>query len=798
MLLNILKITYRQLIRQGTYTIINIAGLSISLAACLLIALFVSGELSYDRFHEKGDRVFRLTPKINYPNGTTSKRAVSSPPFAVFLHNDFPEFEKIAKVIESSRRLSVNDKAFYNTSLLSSDSAFFEIFSFPVLYGETTTALYEPNSIVVTESLAKTYFNKTDVVGEFIQMSDTINLKITAVLKDIPENSHMHFDAIYSRSTMVPPSEESKRDWFYNSFYTYVLLAEGSDVKKLEASFPDMFDRHMGKDRKNSLWYELTLQPLFDIHLYSDVMFEMEPVGSINTVYVFCSIGLLLVFIAFSNFMSLATARGAQRAKEVGIRKVSGAFRTQLTAQFLGESVLLSLLATGLAFVLAQLAIPAFNSLVDRELVIDVMANWKPILGFVAIGIVGGLLAGVYPAFFLSGFRTADTLKGRVKLTSNTFNVRRVLIVGQFAIATFLVAGTLVIRQQLDFMAARDLGFDKEQRVVINISDIPADKLTALRQRFLQQSSVVAASFSSVPPGREASTVLTLPEGFSTEEMSAVNTIITDANFVRTFGIELVAGRDFIDNNIEDENHGFMINEAAVKQFRFNDAENAIGKTLDWGTGKPGKVVGVVKDFNFHSLHKEVDPLVMHILPDWYTYLTLNVSSDANFNDWKTLLTSFEGTWKEFAASPFEFTFLSDDVNNQYREEKRLETFFVYFSTLAIVVGCVGLLGLVAFSLEQRRKEIGIRKVLGGTVGSVVWLLSSEYLKLVIVANLIAIPVAVFAANQWLEDFVYRADNMLMLFVISSVGSLLIVWATVSIQSFRAAVSNPIDSIRTE
>jgi putative ABC transport system permease protein len=798
MLLNILKITYRQLLRQGSYTIINIAGLSISLAACLLIALFVDHELSYDRFHEKGDRVYRLAPTVNFPNGTVSSRAVSSPPMAIMMHNDFPEFERIVKITQSSRRLSVGDKVFYNTKMLSADSAFFDIFSFPVLYGNAATALHQPNSVVISESVAEKYFGRKDVVNEIIQMSDTISLGVTAVIKDIPENSHLHFDALYSRATFVSASEEPAEDWFHNDFYTYALLSEGADVKKVEAGFPAMLDRYMGNDRKNTRWYELRLQPLYDIHLNSNLQFEYEPVGSIKTVYVFVSIGLLLLFIAFSNFMSLATARGAQRAKEVGVRKVSGAMRSQLTGQFLGESVLLSLFSTAVAVCLAQLFIPFFNALVDRELVIDVTQHWKAISGFVIVGIGGGLIAGIYPAFFLSGFRTADVLKGRLNFASNTFSLRRALIVLQFAIATFLLAGTLVIRQQLEFMASQDLGFEKHQRVVIDVRDIPAENLEALRQRFIQDPAISTASFSSTPPGSEVSTVLTLAEGFSREEMVAVNTIVGDANFVKTFGIELLAGRDFIDNNIEDLNHAFIINESAVKLFQFTDPENAIGKTLDWGTGKPGKVVGVAKDFNFRSLHQAVDPLVIHIMPDWYQYLTLKVESEATYNEWNSHLSSFESVWKEFAASPFEFTFLSDAVDSQYKEEKRLETFFVYFSTLGIIVGCVGLLGLVAFSLEQRRKEIGIRKVLGGTVSGVVWLLSAEYLKLVVIANVIAIPVAIFLANRWLEDFVYRADNLLLIFVVSSTASMVVVWATVSIQSVRAAVSNPIDSIRTE
>lgn len=798
MLRNYFKVMTRLFARQRSFVFINLFGLSTSLAACLLIGLYVFHELSYDRFHENADRIYRLTPTVHYTNGTSNQRAVSSPPMSIILHNDFPEIEKTMKLSNSSRTLSSGDKVFYNVDLATADSSFFDIFSFPLLYGDPATALLHPNSIVVTEDMATKYFGTSDVLNKTLTLSDTIPLQITGVVKKLKDNSHFRFEAIYSRSTLVRASEEPADDWFYNNFYTYVLLAPNTDVQALTSKFPAMLDRHMGADRKKGPWYELDLTPVADIHLHSNVRAEIQPNSSMQGVLVFASIGLLILFIAYSNFMSLTTASSSQRSREVGIRKATGAVRGQLIRQFLGESVFLSIISLAIGFIIAHSALPYFSSLVDREMTFNFIGAAWLFIGFAIIGVVGGLFAGLYPSIILSGFKAVDVLKGRFGYKRGGAPVRQALVVIQFSITVFLICGTLVVNKQLNLVRSAKLGFDKEQVMIVNIHNFSGADRATLRQQFQDDPSIVNATLSSSVPGRPVGRIATVPDGFTFEELISVNTIIADERFLKTYDIQVVTGREFIPSSQEDVDHSFMVNESAVKFFQWKSNEEAIGKSIDWGTGKIGKVIAVVKDFHYESLRQSIEPLILHQEPEDYDYLSLRVAKANDISGMEKNIAALETRWKTMTDAPFEYSFLNDDLQTQYKAELSLERFFYLFSGLAIVIACLGLFGLVAFTADQRRKEIGIRKVLGGSTGGVVWLLSSDYIKLVIISNLIGLPLAMWAVRKWLASFAFQVDGYYETFVLAAVISLAIAGLTVCFQSFKAAIANPIQSIRIE
>lgn len=797
MVRNYFKIAFRVLLNQKLFSAINIVGLAIGLASCLLISLYLHHELTYDSSFTHSDRIYRLAATLHLESGP-STRAVTSPPMAGIIHNDFPEVEKTLRIGRSERQLSVGDKTFPDINLITADSSFFDLFDFPFAEGDRLTALSQPNSIVLTPKAAHLYFGNENPIGKQMALSDTITLTVTGLLKESTTHSHLEFDCIYSRTTVVKPYQEPKDNWFSNNFYTYILLKPTTSHNELQAKFSTMLDKHMGEDRKQTIWYELFLQPLKDIHLHSALKSEIKPNGAMGIVKTFGAIGLFTLLIASINFMNLSTAKAAKRANEVGIRKVSGAHRLQLIKQFLTESIVLSISSSLIALMFAQLALPAFNQLLNTELSFNLIEEPLLLTSFIGMTFFIGLLAGLYPALFLSKFKPIQVLKGKVVTGRRGVFIRQGLVVLQFTISIILITGTLIIKNQIQFMQTQDLGFKKDQLVVIPIrgsEGTPAYEV--IKQKLLQNPGILAVSASGEPLGRAQSNIATLPEGWDENKLTSIATIVGDMDFISTHQIPLAEGRDFSLDFPSDPDHAFIINEAAVKTFGWNDNASAIGKKLDWGLGKEGTVIGVVKDFHYFSLHRQIEPLIIHILPEWFSYLTVRIKPDEN--NWQGALELLQNEWKTLGMKgEFEYFFLDEDFARQYQADQQLRSFVSYFSALAVFIGCLGLFGLAVYTAEQRTKEIGIRKVLGASVAGLVGLLSKEFLKLVFIAIVLAWPITWYVLNQWLANFAFHTEIGVIVFLISGGIALAIAWFTVGFESVRTALANPIKSLRND
>ncbi len=796
MLTNYFKNAFRIMWKDRGFSLINIAGLTTGIAACLLIALYVLDEVSFDRFHANQDRLFRLTPTLHFPDGDRP-RAVTSPPMGPALVDNFPEVEKMTRLSRSSRFLSAGEKKFYDTRLLYADSAFFEMFTFPMIEGDAKTALTQPWSVVLTESTAKKYFGNESALGKAMALSDSLTLNVTGVVADVPANSHLQFDVVMSRATINEMTNHEPEDnWFSNNYYTYVLLRDGANPKTLEAKFPEFLEKRLADEKKESgLWYDFYLQPVTDIHLKSNLAAEMAPNGNIRYVYLFSVIGGLVLLIACANYINLSTARSAKRAKELGVRKIVGAKRFQLITQLFGESFIMTTLSSILAINFVLMALPAFNELTAKQLSFDYILRSDVLVIFGALFIAINLVAGSYPAWVLSSFSPVNTLKTKSFFGREKFLLRKGLVVFQFTISIVLIAGTIIVSKQMSFLQNQNLGLKKDQLIQLNLSSSAALKYELIKSEVMKLPAVQTATVSNFSFRDGISTIALLPEGTPDNEMTAECTLVGDHDFLNTFGIQLIAGRNFSPDSKVDAEQAFIVNEAAVKRFGWETPQQALGKKLDWGLGKKGQVVGVVKDFNFSSLHETIRPLIIHILPDWYGYVTMKV----NGADMQQTVADLEKTWKTLNIdSPFEYSFVDEDFARLYRAEQQIQTIVMLMSSLAIVIACLGLLGLIAFTAQQRTKEIGVRKVLGANVFSVVKLLSVDFLKLIAASIVIAVPVAWLISTKWLEGFAYKTEASWWIFALSALVAVIIAIGTICIQAIKAAVTNPVNSLRSE
>lgn len=797
MLINYFKIAIRVFTRQKLFSVINTAGLAIGLASALLIALYVRHELNFDRSFSKADRIYRVAATLHLESGP-SVRAVTSPPMAGIIRQEIPEVEKVLRIGRSFRPLSVGDKTFLDLNLLTSDSSFFDFFDFPLLAGNPSTALAQPNAVVLTEETARKYFGTADALGKQMALSDTITLTVTGIIGATSEHTHLSFDALYSRTTLVKPHEERTDNWFQNGFYTYVLLNPSASPESVVARFPEMLDKHMGADRKKSIWYELFLQSVTDIHLHSSLRAEMKPNSNMSIIYTFGSIAFFILLVASINFMNLSTAKATKRANEIGIRKAAGALRIQLVGQFLAESLLLVTISAVAAIVLAQTLLPTFNGLIEKRLSLDFLRDPGIVLGLMVVTISVALLAGLYPALVLSRFKPIQVLKGKIVSGPAGSIFRKSLVVLQFSISIVLISGAIIIQDQINFMQNQELGFTKEQLLVVSLRGTEGtSKYEVIKQRLLQNASIQSVSATAEPLGRGQSVIATLPEGWTEDQITSVTTIMCDADFLKTHQIQLAAGRDFVEGSQQDADHGFIVNESAVKMFGWKDNDSAIGKKLDWGLGKEGEVIGVVKDFHYVSLHRQVEPLIIHMDPGSFSYLTVRVAPGKN--DWQSTLTSLDRDWKSLGMKgQLEYFFLDEDFARQYAADEQMKNMVTGFSLLAIFIGCLGLYGLAAYSTEQRGKEIGIRRVMGASVPNLVKLLTVDFLKLVVLANLIAWPVAWYLLRQWLSDFAFHIEPGIWVFALSGLIALVIAWLPVGIESMKAATVNPVKSLRND
>ncbi|HWA34057.1 MAG TPA: ABC transporter permease, partial [Cyclobacteriaceae bacterium] len=792
MLRNYIKVAFRALLKNWQFSLINIAGLAIGISICVLITLYVLDELSFDTFHLKADRIVRLTPTLHMPKGDRP-RAITSPVMGPALQANFPEIEKIVRLTGSSRTIAYKDKKIYDTRVLYADSTFFDIFTFPMIAGNPKTALVNPYSIVLTQTSAKKYFSGEDPMGKIMAFSDSITLTVTGIMKDIPANSHIQFDVLLSHSTIWEMTDHHvDTEWFSNSEYTFLLLREGQDREKLESKFPAFLENVLGEEKKESgLWYDFYLQPIKDIHLRSDLAAEMGPNGSIKYVYTFSVIAILVLLVACANYVNLSTARSMKRAKELGMRKVIGARRFQLTTQLFGESLLLTTFSAILAIAIVTSALPAFNGLAGKQMTIESIFSFNTIIAILLIFLTISLLAGAYPALMMSSFSPIKTLKNNVRQGKENILIRKGLVIFQFTISIMLISGTIVIYQQMEFLQNQNLGLNKEQMIELKMRYSVNGKAKTIREEMLRVPGVRDAALTSFSYNNSINNIALHVEGSPEGTISSEASISIDENFLNAFQIPLAAGRNFSRDFPTDSASGFIVNETAVKHFDWGTPEEAIGKELDWGLGKKGRVVGVAKDFNFYSAHSQIRPVIMHIIPDWYEFVALKIDAAQAMQ----VLSRLEEKWNSMGLdSPFDYSFMDQDFEKLYKAEQQTQTVVTVLSSLAIFIACLGLFGLAAFTAEQRTKEIGVRKVLGADVVSVVKLLSSDFIKLVAIAIIFAIPISWIGLQKWLDSFAYRTEVSPWIFALAAVSAMTVALFTVSFQSIKAAMANPVIS----
>ena len=791
---NYLKVAVRNLFRHKAYSFINVSGLAIGMACCILILLYVQDELSYDRFYENADQIYRLEANVKTRSGETGKWPATSGPMAPTLLDDYPEITQAVRIKPVGTMLISYEKvSCYEEHLLFADLSIFDVFTFPLIRGDPKTALQQPNSIVVTQAIAEKYFGNADPMGKLLRLDNKHDYIVTGVLQKVPSNTHLKFDFLASISSLNTLNDRVAflfNNWGSFMLSTYILLPEGYPPVQLEEKLSLFAEKVMAKLTGAGFEFAFYLQPLTRIYIESE--------SDIRTIWIFSAIGFFILFIACINFVNLSTARSANRAKEVGMRKVVGANRMQLIKQFLGESVLLSSIALLLSVALVELSLPTFNILSGKELAISYFDNKLFLFSLFAITLFVGILSGSYPAFLLSAFRPVEVLKGSLRTGLKSPLLRRILVVFQFVLSIILLIATGVVHDQLGYMRNKRLGFNKEQVVAMPILKDPSlrKKYELIKNELLRNPRILNATASSQVPRSSFEGYVIRREGNEGSEAKMMGNLFVDYDFIETLGMELAAGRNFSKDSATDETKGFIFNESAVRELGWESSQASIGKQIEWDGWQKGRIIiGVVKNFHFLSLRHEIEPIVMILWPERFNFISVRIRPD----DIPTTLALLENKWHEFAPGyPFEYSFLDDDFDKLYRAEDRLRKTFGCFSLLAIFIACLGLFGLTSFATEQRTKEIGIRKILGASVSGIVLLLSKEFTKLVIVSNLIAWPIAYYAMNRWLQDFAYRIHIGLGTFLLAGAIALAIALLTVSFQAIKAALANPVEALRYE
>ena len=796
MIANYLKVAIRNLMRNKTFSAINILGLAIGIACCILILLYVQDELSYDRHHKNADRIFRLADEVRV-SGKTIRIPMTSFQMGPALVQDYPivvDAVRFFRNIGEKTLVETREEYFYEQDVMFTDSNIFGVFDFPLSDGDPQTALREPNSIVLTAAMARKYFGDDDPMGRSLSVDRKL-YKVTGILEESTYNTHLRFDFL------ATPIESEDDGWIAHSYYTYLLLRDENAASELERALPDFIERHVGdRNKAKRVQMKPFLQPLTDIHLHSRLEWEISPNGDIRYVYLFTVIALFVLLLACINYTILSTAHCTYRSKEVGLRKVVGANRQQMIFQFLGDSTFIASISTIFAVVFVEIVLPTFGAFVERNLNLEYQGASGLLLGFISIVLFTGVLSGSYPALFLSSFQPVAALKGLARAGSNKSKMQRTLVVVQFAISIVLVIGTAVVYDQAGYIRNKRLGFQKEHVLVMPYGDREA--MERYKNAVSAYSSVLGVSASSTVPGRRIASHFFGPiiEGGSSDAL-VFNVMFVDHEFISTFGFEVLEGRAFSKEFGSDRIGTFMLNHAALRKLGWASRENkklahVYPEGGQFKVNVQGNVVGVVKDFHYKSLHHEIEPLVIMLVDrGWVNYLSIRIRPD----DIAGTLDFLKAQWREAVPNtPFEYSFLDTSFDQLYRTDGRLGTLLGVFSILAIVVAGLGLFGLVSISVQQRTKEIGVRKAVGASVSSIVLLLSREYVLLVGVANLVAWPIAYYAMDRWLENFAYRLDPAVSTFVLGGLLSLSIALFTVSYKTCKAALANPVDAIRYE
>ncbi len=786
---------------------INLFGLAVGLTCCLLILAFILNELSYDKYNKNADRIYRVTRSFNNQNGVVSLNlSTIAPAFGSYLTTDFPDIEKMTRLYpQGITAIHYGDKIFNEPDVYCADENFFDVFTQKMVIGNPKTALKEPFSIILSEEAAKKYFGNEDPMNKSLRLMNLFNLKVTGIYKRFPENSFMHPEVLISFSTLndtaVYGAENLRTSWSNNSFFTFLLMPENYPVQNMVRQFPAFVDRHMPHSNYNgknpSQFTKLGLQKLTDIHLRSHTDYEAEANGDISRVYIFGSIALFILLIACINYMNLSTARSALRAREIGIRKVIGARKKELILQFLSESILICWFALIIALLFTWAALPWLNKISGQLIYMSSLFRWQIITPLFLAPFIIGIVSGIYPALFMSSFQPIKTLKGLFKARGG-ISFRKVLVVTQFAISIVLIITTAIVFQQLHFMQKKSLGFDKDQMLIIPYNVDISKNYTAFRSALLNNSNFKNVSSSSrVPSIRLLDNMgaSTLSGDSMRPTTTDIKYVAVDYDFIPTYGIQVESGRNF-SRDFGTDTSGYVLNEAAVKALGWNN-QNAIGKDFKYGSRK-GKIIGVVNDFHFESMHQAIIPLVMVMFPpsvNQFNYVSVKIAG----GNIQSSLNHLETIWRRLLADePYEFNFLDEKFGKLYESEQKQGTIFIAFACIAIFIASLGLFGLSAFTITQRVKEIGVRKVLGANVGSIVALLSKDFLKLVVIAALIAFPVAWLVMHSWLSDFAYRVNIQWWVFLLAGILAALIALITVSFQAIKAAIANPVKSLRTE
>jgi putative ABC transport system permease protein len=796
MIKNYLKIAIRNFQRHKGYSLINIAGFAVGMAVCLLILIYVRHELSYDTYHKDGDSVYRIVLDSRTP---TANRVFApiSPMVASTLKTDFPQVEQAARTLTTSSRLvRREDTFFYEDRFMYADQELLEVLTIPFVQGNPLNALTRPHTLVISERMALKYFGHENPHGKTLEINNE-TFEITGIVVDPPENTHLKYDLIASMVTLADWVEMT--NWYSTMFYTYLKLRPNVNLDEFSQRVSSLADKYVGEQLKK--WGNTDhyfLQPISSIHLHSHIRYEAEPSGNPQYVMLFSFVGLFILIIACLNFMNLSTARSANRAKEVGMRKVVGAKRFQLIGQFLGESLLVTLLSLGVAMVTAKFAIPYINNLTGIRLHFGQLLNPLVLGCLIAGAILVGLVAGVYPAIVLSAFRPITTLKGLLLQGSRGFALRNGLVIVQFAISVVLIIGTLIMARQFHFMKNQHLGFEKEQKLVLPLRGGISiqENYETVKDLFSKHPSLSDASVSSTIPGRGISNFGVSLVGEEDPRNQSMFHMYFDHDFIPDYGIEMAAGRAFQRDMRTDIAGAFLINEAAVTAFGWNSPGDAIGKRIRTGYGgRVNPIIGVTKNFHYRGLQTHVEPLVMEFLPEMFRYVTLSI----DVSNLKEALVFIESKWKSmYPNNPFESFFLDTDFDRQYQADEQVGRIFSIFTVLGLFIACLGLLGLASFTAESRTKEIGIRKVLGASVPGIVVMLSKQFTKWVLLANIIAWPTAYYIMSRWLKSFAYRTEIDILVFILSGLLVLAIALLTVSFQSIRAASADPTKSLRYE
>jgi putative ABC transport system permease protein len=805
---NYFKTALRNLLRNKFYTSINIIGLAVGLATCLLIILFVMDELSYDRYNLKADRIYRINNDIKF-GGNHVDLSVAAAPMGPAMVKEFPEVEQYCRLVERGSFLVKKGRDnLRETKTVFADSTLFDLFTLPMIAGYPRTALIAPRSLVITESIAKKYFNRTDVVGQNLIIDDSLNYKITGVIRDLPRQSHFNYDFFLP---MTENADSREENWLSENYTTYILLRKERPVPPSNQELDKMANRHIepqlqslvhqGLDEfnKSGNFIRNTVTPLTDIHLHSNKIGELGPNGSAQFVYIFSVIALFILVIACVNFMNLSTARSANRAKEVGVRKVLGSLQKNLVGQFLTESTLITLFSLLIALGIAWLMLPYFNDIAGKEMYIRSFFQPSILLAVLLLVPLVSLLAGAYPAFFLSAFQPIDVLKGKLSRGFKGSYLRNILVVFQFAISIVLIVGTMVIYNQLHFIRNKDLGFDRDQVMIVQGTDALNTKADAFKNALKQMpgvESLTTTGYLPVDGYRSQDAFFTSP-ALDQKTAISMQRWTVDDQYVPTLGLQIVQGRNF-SRQFPTDSGAILINEAAA---RYLGEQSVLHKRIfEITTIKPSlivkgkEIIGVVKNFNFKSLRDVITPLSMQLGTQMGSMAIRTRSTNLPH-----LLSQIHNTWQAMVpGQPFDYVFMNDQFNDQYKTEQRTGQLFISFAVLGIFIACLGLFGLAAFAAEQRTREIGIRKVLGASVSNIASLLTKDFFKLVIISALIAFPLSWWAMNKWLQDFAYRIQIGWWIFFVAGMGAMLVALLTVSFQAIKAAVANPVESLRTE